>query len=50
MGSPLDPTPQQVEELNRETALGPPERLTLQGGKLELTLSPDALVLIKLGR
>ena len=47
MGSPLDPTPAQVEQLNRETALPPPERATLQGGKLELTLTPNALVLVK---
>ena len=49
MGSPLNPTPAQVEQLNRETALPPPERTTLQGGKLELKLTPNALVLVKIG-
>jgi xylan 1,4-beta-xylosidase len=48
MGKPLDPTPQQVEQLNRETALPAPEETTLHGGKLDLTLVPNALVLIKI--
>ena len=47
MGSPLDPTPAQVEQLNRETALPPPEEMNLQDGKLELNLTPNALVLVK---
>jgi xylan 1,4-beta-xylosidase len=47
MGKPLDPTPEQVEELNRETALPAPEPVKLQGDRLELSLTPDALVLIK---
>jgi xylan 1,4-beta-xylosidase len=46
MGSPPDPTAQQVEELNRETALGPPESVHLEQGKLSLTLTADALALI----
>jgi xylan 1,4-beta-xylosidase len=46
MGSPLDPTPEQVEQLNRETALGAPESAHLQQGKLNLNLAPDALVLV----
>lgn len=46
MGSPLDPTPAQVETLNRETALPPPERGHLSGGRLKLTLTPDALDLV----
>ena len=48
MGGPLDPTPAQVEQLNRETALPAPEEGTLQGGKLELTLTPNALVLVRI--
>lgn len=48
MGSPLDPTPEQVKKLNQETALPPPSDRRLSGGKLDLKLSPDALVLIKL--
>jgi xylan 1,4-beta-xylosidase len=47
MGKPLDPTPAQVEQLNRETALPDPEEVKLNGNKLELTLTPNALVLVK---
>jgi xylan 1,4-beta-xylosidase len=47
MGSPLDPTPAQVEQLNSETALPAPERTHLTGGALELRLRPNALVLIR---
>ena len=49
MGSPLNPTPAQVEKLNRETALPAPEETKLQSGKLELKLTPNALVLLKIG-
>jgi xylan 1,4-beta-xylosidase len=48
MGSPEDPTPEQVEQLNRETALPPPEKTHLEDGKLQLMLTPNALVLIKI--
>jgi xylan 1,4-beta-xylosidase len=48
MGKPLDPTPQQVEQLNRETALPAPEELHLHDGKLLLTLTPNTLALIKI--
>jgi xylan 1,4-beta-xylosidase len=48
MGSPVDPTPEQVEQLNRETALSVPEEARLQGGKLTLSLTPNALALIKI--
>jgi xylan 1,4-beta-xylosidase len=50
MGKPLDPTPAQVEQLNSETALPAPERAHLTGGKLELELEPNALVLVKVDR
>jgi xylan 1,4-beta-xylosidase len=50
MGEPLNPTPAQVEQLNRETALPPPQQTHLTNGKLELPLEPNALVLIKLDR
>jgi xylan 1,4-beta-xylosidase len=50
MGSPLDPTPDQVAELNRETALPPPEQMQLKQGKIRLTLKPNALLLIKVQR
>jgi xylan 1,4-beta-xylosidase len=46
MGSPLDPTPEQVAQLNRESALPAPENTQLQSGKLELKLTPNALVLV----
>ncbi len=47
MGSPIDPTPEQVKELNRETALGAPDQTHLNGGALNLTLTPNALVLVE---
>ena len=48
MGKPLDPTPDQVEQLNRETALPAPEVSALKNGRLELPLTPNALVLVKI--
>jgi xylan 1,4-beta-xylosidase len=36
-----------VEQLNRETALPAPEETRLQSGKLELNLTPNALILVK---
>jgi xylan 1,4-beta-xylosidase len=47
MGSPVNPTPAQVIQLNTETALGPPTESHLQDGKLTLQLSPNTLLLIK---
>jgi xylan 1,4-beta-xylosidase len=47
MGSPPDPTPTQVEQLNRETALPAPEESKFRDRKLQLTLTPNALVLIR---
>jgi xylan 1,4-beta-xylosidase len=47
MGRPSNPTPSQIEQLNRTTALGAPEDARLQDGRLHLTLMPNALVLIK---
>ena len=47
MGRPLDPTPSQVEELNRETALAAPQPILLNHGKLLLNLGENALVLLK---
>jgi xylan 1,4-beta-xylosidase len=49
MGSPVDPTDAQVEQLNRKTALGAPERRTLANGELNLTVSTNALLLVKVG-
>jgi xylan 1,4-beta-xylosidase len=47
MGRPRNPTPDQVAQLNRETALPPPQMERLSGATLELHLTPNALVLIK---
>ena len=47
MGKPLDPTPDQVEQLNRETALLPPVESRLHNGNLHISLMQNALVLIK---
>jgi len=46
IGKPTYPTPSQVEELNRKTALPEPEATHLSGGKLPLTLEPNALLLV----
>ena len=46
MGKPGYPTPAQVQELNRRTALPAPEETTLHNGELKLTLEPNALVLV----
>jgi xylan 1,4-beta-xylosidase len=47
MGSPLDPTEIQVEQLNRETALGQPERTRLNDSRFELTLGRNALAIVQ---
>jgi len=47
MGKPLDPTPDQVEELNRETTLPPASQETLSAGKFQIKLMPNELALIK---
>ncbi len=46
LGKPLNPTDAQVEQLNRETALGRPETVNLKAGRLDLTLERNALVLL----
>jgi xylan 1,4-beta-xylosidase len=50
MGKPLDPSPAQVEQLNRETALPAAEQTHLSDGKLKLELEPNALVLVRVDR
>ena len=47
MGKPVDPTPAQVERLNLETALPAAEESRLHDGSLELSLTPNALVLLQ---
>jgi xylan 1,4-beta-xylosidase len=49
MGKPLNPTPKQVEEMNRKTALPQAEESRLKDGRLELTLEPNALVVVRVG-
>ncbi|QNI36663.1 GH39 family glycosyl hydrolase [Edaphobacter albus] len=46
IGKPDYPTPQQVEQLNRATALPTPEETHLQDHQLTVTLEPNALLLI----
>ncbi len=46
IGAPLDPTPLQVAQLNRMTALPAPEPLAIRDNRLDIELSPNALVLI----
>jgi xylan 1,4-beta-xylosidase len=48
MGKPVDPTPDQVEQLNRETELPAAEQSMLKNGGIELQLTPNALVLMKI--
>jgi len=48
MGEPLDPTPAQVEKMNRESSLPAPESIRLNGNKLDLQLTTNAIVLVKL--
>ena len=45
LGSPLAPTQEQVDALNRATALPPAEVTHLRNGSLDLMLEPNALVL-----
>ena len=48
MGRPLDPTPAQAAQLNRETALPPPEQTHLTADRLEMKLTPNTLALIQI--
>ncbi|MCL5262788.1 MAG: glycosyl hydrolase family 39 [Acidobacteria bacterium] len=47
MGSPQYPTMRQVAELNKESALPPPTERKIVDGNLDLTLEPNALVMVK---
>lgn len=47
LGSPLDPTAEQVEQLNRATALPVPSETHLSNGKISIHLARNTLVLIK---
>jgi xylan 1,4-beta-xylosidase len=50
LGKPQYPTPGQVAQMNRESALPPPERLQLNEGKLSLKLTRNALLLVNIQR
>jgi len=50
MGSPVDPTPTQVQQLNRASALPPPDQTHLDAGSFELHLTPDTLALVRVER
>jgi len=47
MGSSLDPTAAQVEQLNRATALPAPSESHLSNGRISIHLAPNTLALIK---
>ena len=47
MGKPLDPTPEQAGQLNRKAALPPASETKLISGNLEIELTPNCLLLIK---
>jgi len=46
MGSPVSPTKSQVDELNRDSALGPPVQAALTAGVIDLDLGSNALYLL----
>ena len=48
LGSPEYPTPEQVRKMNEMTALGPPDRVRLQGDHLDIKLQANALALIEI--
>ena len=50
MGSPRYPTQAQIEQLNRESALAPPEITTLKNGALELDVPVNGLALLEIER
>ncbi len=47
LGSPTDPTPEQVEKMNQMTKLGEPASQTLPNGRLELKTEPNSLILVE---
>jgi xylan 1,4-beta-xylosidase len=47
MGSPRYPTPSQIRELNRASDPGPPERTHLRGGRIDVRLPVNALVVME---
>jgi xylan 1,4-beta-xylosidase len=47
MGKPQYPTMAQIKQMNEESALPAPEQTHLKSGALDLTLTPNTLVLVK---
>jgi xylan 1,4-beta-xylosidase len=50
MGSPRYPTRAQIEQLNRESALAPPEITTLTNGALEIDVPVNGLAVLEIPR
>jgi xylan 1,4-beta-xylosidase len=50
MGSPRYPTQAQIRALNAASELGPPEKGTLNNGKIEVDLPVNSLVLLELAK
>jgi len=50
MGSPRSPTRAQIDQLNRESALAPPQVSTLKNGVLDLDLPVNGLALLEIPR
>lgn len=48
MGSPRYPTPAQVEQINREGELPPPEAVQLKNGAIEIEVPPNGLAVLEL--
>jgi xylan 1,4-beta-xylosidase len=50
MGSPRYPTEAQVRELNEASKLGPPEKTKLRGGKIDVDLPVNSLVMLEVAK
>jgi xylan 1,4-beta-xylosidase len=48
LGSPRYPTPAQIDRINRATQLPPPTSIQLTSASLDLSLEPNALVLVEI--
>jgi xylan 1,4-beta-xylosidase len=49
MGSPRYPSEAQVRALNEASKLSPPEKATLRGGKIDVNLPVNSLVMLEVG-
>ena len=50
MGSPAYPTAAQLQDLTKSAELAAPEKQALKSGELTITIPPDGLVVIEVGR